>query len=90
MTQIAAAAVSSKEGAPPNTRRTAIMKRIMRRYNITFCFVLTCALIIITLWIMNEAAGGGNGGGLLYRVAAPILSLGTVGTLSEANGNGIS
>ncbi|PNF39914.1 hypothetical protein B7P43_G17240 [Cryptotermes secundus] len=66
------------------------MKRIMRRYNITFCFVLTCALILITLWIMNEDAGGGNAGGLLYRVAAPILSLGGVGNMSDANGNGIS
>jgi lactosylceramide 4-alpha-galactosyltransferase len=66
------------------------MKRIMRRYNITFCFVLACALIIITLWIMSEDyGGGGTAGTLLYRVAAPILSLGGVGNLSDANTNGI-
>jgi lactosylceramide 4-alpha-galactosyltransferase len=43
------------------------------------------------LWVtVTEDTGGGTGGGLLYRIAAPIFTLGGIGNLSDASTNGIS
>jgi lactosylceramide 4-alpha-galactosyltransferase len=67
------------------------MKKRMRRGNSALCLSLVCAGFVVMLWVtVTEDTGGGNGSGLLYRFAAPILSLGSVSNLSDSITNGIS
>jgi hypothetical protein len=69
------------------------MKKRMRRCNFVLWFSLACVVFVVMLWLTvtedGGGGGGGIGGGLLYRVAAPILSLGGVSNLSDTS-NGIS
>ena len=69
------------------------MSKRMRRCHFVLWFSLACAVFVVMLWLTvtedGGGGGGGIGGGLLFRVAAPILSLGGVSNFSDAT-NGIS
>lgn len=63
----------------------------MRRWNFTLCFSFVVAVFIVMIWItVTEDSGAGGSGGLLYRVAAPILLLSGVSNMSASSTNGIS
>jgi lactosylceramide 4-alpha-galactosyltransferase len=63
----------------------------MRRLNFSLCLTIVCALFFVMVWLtVTGDTGGATSGGLLYRIAAPIFTLGGVSNLSDANTNGIS
>lgn len=67
------------------------MKRRMRRWNFTLCLTAVCALFVVMLWVtVTDDTGSIIGGSFLYRIAAPVLTLGSTSNLSDANTNGIS
>lgn len=67
-----------------------VMSKRMRRCSFVLWFSLACTMFVVMLWLKVTEDSGGIGGGLLYRVAAPILSLGGVSNLNDTISNGIS